>query len=400
VKIKKLAIRKFKNFQIFTPVLVVGLLVVVGAVIYNFGARAATASFYFTSDASSYQIGDRFTVNVFEDSGTVCANVAQADFAYPANLLEFNGYSVTNSKFEAVVPTTLVGGNVSTIQYTTRKECGTGGATTSGVSGAQLLGTATFTVRAVGNATLNFQNSSIAISAADNRTNVAPGSSGMAFTLTAPPATPNPTPTPPVPHPVPRPAPAPAPKPVTSVTPTNSDTSIPLENNDSIEVTTPVDVEPLPIQPDGISRIEYYLNDKLVATVKTSPYTYHLDASKYLNGTYTMTTKTFYANGQSKSVSQKVVIKNPFGLTQAKLWVQKYILLVVLGLLLIGAAVAAWLIHRHGAGPTNYYGDSSNEDTSDYTTVSSGTFVKPTQVTTGDDVYKPTGSTGGTTSGS
>jgi hypothetical protein len=221
---------------------------------------------------------------------------------------------------------------------------------------------------------------------------VAPGSTGRSFTLTTvpvitptpppatPPAPPASTPPPPASPTTPRVSPAtpttsrPTPQPVTSAKPVASDTAVPLENNDVIELTNPVEFQPLPVQPDGINKVEYFLDTKLLATTKTAPYTFTLDQSKYLNGTYTMTTKTYYSNGQTKSVSQKVIINNKFGWSQMKLWAQKYAWLILLILLVIGAAIAAWIIHRRGSGPDNYYGDGSTDTTDDYA-VSSGDYV-------------------------
>jgi len=354
--------------QALTPVLVVGMLMFTGAVVYNFNAFAAVASFSFTSSASSYQVGTTFNVNVYEDSGSQCANVVQADFTYPADLLRFNSASATGSKFESVLPANSGNGSISLQQYTTRKECGTGATATSGVSGEQLIGTVSFTVIAAGSATLSFQPSSTAVSSADNKTNVAPNRVNKTYSLTAAPTTtsPQPSPTPTPTSTAPRPAAKPVSLAVTTITPSQTDQSVSLANNDIVEVTTPVDVQPTPIQSDGISKIEYYLNGKLQTTVKKSPYTYKLDTTKLLNGTYTMTTKTFYANGQFKSVSQTVIVKNKFGITQLKLRLQKLAWLIVLLIVLAGAALAAWLIHRNNDSDDGPSDDSTYEADTSY----------------------------------
>lgn len=405
---KKIAIRKLKNIQALTPVLVVGLLIAGGAVIYNFAARAADAGFYLTSPATTYRVGESFNVGVYVNTDSDCANVVQADISYPAGQLRFNTFSATGSKFEASAPSDSSSGRLSVIQYTTRKECGSGATATSGVSGEQLIGTANFTVIGAGNAALNFLGSTTAVSASDNQTNVAPGSVGKSFVLTALPVTPGtPPPAPPTPpRPVTPTPPRYVPPKVTQVTPPNGDTPIQLEDNDVLEITDPIDVNPLPVQPDGVERIEYYLSGKLVATVKTPPYTFKLDSEKYLNGEYTLTTKTYYSNGQTKSVSQQIVVKNEFGINQVKLWIQKYAWLVILILLVIGAAIAAWIIHRQGKGPDNFYGDGSLDNAGDYV-VSSGAFVTPDEGNTGTSktsasaptqgdpqVYQPVSSSG------
>lgn len=373
MSMKKFAIRKFKNIQAFAPVFVVAFLVVSGAVIYNFNARAAEAGFYFTSPAGAYTVGQTLPVNVYANMGEACANVVQAEFTYPASLLTFTSFSASGSKFESTASSSATGGKVSIVQYTTRKACGSESTATSGVSGEQLVGTAYFTVIASGNAALNFSDGSIAISSTDNRTNVAQGSQGKSFALTTASVPVTPQPVTPAPKSAPK---APQPK-VTSVTPTGSDDSVALVDNDVVEVTTPIEVGPLPVQPDGIDRIEYFLNGKLVATVKTSPYTYKLDTTKYLNGTYTMTTKTYYKNGQTKSVSQKLVVKNPFGWSQIRLWMQKYAWLLILFVLIIGVTVAIVIIRRKSKGPDNYYGNGSMDNGGDYV-VSGGDNVAPT----------------------
>jgi hypothetical protein len=349
---KKVALAKFdrlKGLQSLTPFLVVALLLLSGAVIYNWGARAATG-FAFESSSSSYKVGETLSVNVIVDSGSQCANVVQADFSYPADLLEYKSVSASGSKYESTAPGATNGnGNISIIQYTTRKECGSGASATSGVSGQQLVATVSFTVIKAGTASLTFKSSSQAISASDNQTNVAPGYTNSNYTLTAASTNPNPTPTP-GPSPTPQPPATPNPVPVTSITPRGSSVSVPVNNNEVVEVTTPIDVQPLPIQPDGVNRIEYYLDDKLVATVKTPPYKYSLDTTALLNGTYRLTTKTYYNNGQTKQVSQTIVVKNAFGWTQLKLRLQKLAWLIILVTVLLIAAVTAWVLHNRGSG--------------------------------------------------
>lgn len=384
MKSTKVTLARLRRMQALTPVLVVGVLMLTGAVVYNFNAHAAVPGFTFSSSASSYQVGQTITVSVYENSDSQCANVVEADFTYPANLLEVNAasMSISGSKFESSAPNSTAGnGSVTFDQFTTRKECGSGATATSGVSGNQLIGAISFKVIAPGTATLSFKSSSTAISSTDNKTNVAPGGNSKTYALAAvpvqtpPPAptpspspTPNPNPTPnPSPQPAPRPTPAPAPRraptpspsPVTSITPSGTDTSIPVTNQDTVQVTTPVDVNPLPIQPDGINRIEYYLSGKLVATVKTAPYTYHLDTASLLNGKYVLTTKTFYANGQSKSVSQTVLVKNKFGLTQFGLWFKKYGIVLVLLLLVAVAGIIAFIVHKRKGSDGDYFDDGT-----------------------------------------
>ncbi len=373
MKLTQITLAQIKRMQAFTPVLVVGVLMLTGAIIYNLNAHAATAGFTLSSSTSTYKVGDTFDVAVYEDSGTACVNVVEADLSYPANLLQYNSASATGSKFEAVAPSTSGNGKVSIVQYTPRKECASGATATSGVSGNQLIGNVSFTVLATGTAPLNFEDTTIAISSSDNKTNVSPNSAGKSFTLTE--ASVTQPPPPPAPNPAPKPAPAPH---VITVTPSHTNTSTQLTDNDVIQTETPIDINPFPIQPDGINRIEYYLDGKLVATVKTAPYTYHLDTTKLLNGKYKLTMKTYYLNGQTKSVSQTIIVNNPFGWSQVKLRMQKFAWLIILLIILLGAAIAAWIIHKRGSGPENYYGDGQS-GSNDHFTLDEGVVVSPSE---------------------
>lgn len=403
MKLKLSKFAKLKRLQSFAPVLVVAILMATGAVIYNLSTLASPAGFYFSSGATSYKVGDTFSVSVSENSGTQCANVVEADFTYPADLLRFNSSSNSGSKFDSTLPANSGNGSVSLQQYTTSKQCGSGSTATSGVSGDQFIGSVSFTVLASGTATLRFQSSSTAISSADNKTNVSPTYTNMSFSLAAAPVpTPAPTPAPtpvPNPQPAPRPAPQPAPRPapspqvpVTDYTPANTDTSIPANENDVVQLDTPVDVNPLPIQPDGISKIEYYLGGKLMATVKTPPYKYHLDTTKLLNGSYVLTTKTYYMNGQSKSVSQTIVVHNRFGLTQLMLRLKSLAWLIVLIVLAAGAGVAAWIIHRRGGGGDDYYDDGTYETDDNYDPSDDGGMIVSPSPPGGDGTGSDSGS--------
>lgn len=354
MKMKNIQDWSTKRLRYLTPILVVVTLLLSGAAIYTANVLAASG-FYFTTSASTYKVGDQIAVTVRENSGSACVNTVKADFSYPANLLRYDSMSITGSKFEGQLPTTSGNGTISMEQYTTRKECpaGQGNPATSGVPGDQLIGTVTFTVLAAGTANLTFDSSSTAISAADNRTNVSPSRNPITLTLTQP--TPPPSTPPATPAPAkkpPAPAPKPASRPVTTITPVGSTATVPVYENDVVAVEEPVDIQPATIQPDGVNKIEYYLNGKLVATVKSPPYKYRLDTSKLLNGTYAFVTKTYYTNGQTNSVSQTVNVDNPFSMTQVRLWLAKYGMLLILPLILL-IALVIYILRRRNPSQNN-----------------------------------------------
>ena len=316
-------------------------------------------SFSFSPIGGSYNVGDTLTVAVRVNTGSAQTNAIRADFTYSADLLQYVSGDATGSGF----PVRAVDeGSNGTVRYHR--------GSTAPVSGDQLIERATFKVIKAGTAVLTFKNNTVAVSSQDNEANVAPGRNNVSYTLSAAPTPPAPTPpapTPPAPTPpAPKPA-APAPAtstqtrtPVTRITPiattgttTTTTTPIPLADNDTVELSTPIDVQPATIQPDGISKVEYYLDGKLVKTVAVSPYKYRLDTTKLLNGKYKLTTKTYYTNGQTDTVNQTVLVSNPFGWTQFRLSIQKYILVILLLILLIIGAVVVWIIRRNVTGGGN-----------------------------------------------
>lgn len=323
-----------------------GMLVIVLAVsTLSASVYAAPSGFYLDPASKSSKVGDKITISVRVNTGSECTNAVEANVKYPTNLLQYGSTDVTGSNFQVVAPSRNADGVVSLQQGSTNNCNGKGAGT--GVNGDQLIGKVTFTVIATGTADLSFVDGSIAVSSEDNKTNVAKNTTGATYTLAAAPAgTPTPTPAP-APSQAPRPARG---TPVTTFTPRGTETPIPLAENESIKVTTPVEIQPTPIQADGISKVEYYLDDKLMASVAASPYKYDLDTTKLLNGSYTLKTKTYYKNGQVRNVNQTVIVDNPFGLTQFVLLLKKYAGLILLLLLLIAAAVAVFIMRRRSSG--------------------------------------------------
>lgn len=333
--------------------------VVVIAASGGLAARHALAAtgFYFAPSSGSFQTGDNVVVSVREDSGSQRTNVVALKFSYPANILQYVSTDLTGSNFP--VPAGQDGGNgtVSLQQGAYQAQ-----------TGDQLIARVTFKAVGAGTANLAFSSDSTAVSYDDNKTNVDPTSSGAAYSVAA---APNPNPNPnPSPNPSPAPNPTPAPRPTTTYTPSNTTEPIPTGNNDQIQIETPVDIQPATIQPDGVSKIEYSLNHKLVATVTQPPYRYHLDTTKLLNGTYIFTTKTYYQNGQTETSSQTLIVKNPFGPTQLKLLAGHYLWLILL-LLVIAAAIGAWLLYRKRRGGGSGFHPGSSPHVSDGATLSS-----------------------------
>jgi hypothetical protein len=96
----------------------------------------------------------------------------------------------------------------------------------------------------------------------------------------------------------------------------------------------------------AIVREEYYLNNKLIAIERTSPFTYNFDTTGYTNGTYTVSIKTVYADGTTKTSTQKLVVKNKFSVKYALVDIGAHKLSTALVVIVILLAIAFILFHR------------------------------------------------------
>jgi uncharacterized membrane protein YgcG len=119
---------------------------------------------------------------------------------------------------------------------------------------------------------------------------------------------------------------------------TGSSTSTPAITKTSsgrLQISAPVVVQATSAEP-GVSKVEYLLNGKVLATERTYPYSYKLNTREILNGNYTFTTKTFYSSGTVKTANEKVIIKNPPSFTQVRLTTQKYALPGIVFIIIFG----------------------------------------------------------------
>lgn len=308
----------------------------------------AAGNFSFEPIGNTYKVGDTVSVSVNVNTGSEKTNAVAAEFTYPANLLQYVSADATDSGFSV---TAVQSGSSGTVKFHR-------GAKTP-LSGKQLVSRATFKVISAGTAVLNFKNSSVAVSSEDNSSNVATDRGSASYTLVASSGPSNPSPGDNPQQPAPQPAPANpttpiVKKPVTRITPVTGGSGIArpitLPNAGSIELWSTVDVEPITLQPDGISKVEYYLDDELVRVMTVAPFKYRIDTANLLNGSYKLTTKTFYTNGQTDTVSQTIIISNPFGLAQIRLFIQKYLALIILLIFLIVGIIAVFIVKRKLSG--------------------------------------------------
>lgn len=160
-------------------------LIAIAAIVSPASASAATgsglASLHFSPASGSYTTGSTITVNISETSSTPVAAV-EADFTYPASLLQYAGASITGP-FQTAYLNNGGNGSVSLV-------LGTQGTT---VSGTQAVASVSFKVLAAGSASLSMLNSSEiddATTANVCDSTCASGAKAAGFALSAPATTP------------------------------------------------------------------------------------------------------------------------------------------------------------------------------------------------------------------
>jgi len=172
-------------------------------------AFAASASLYFAPNASSVVNGSTVTVYIHENSGPDAINAVQANFTYPANLLQYVGMT-PGSAFGIEPPTNGGGGGSVSGAFAT---------TSSTLMGDQLVASVQFkAIASSGTATFTFKtgaNESAVVTYTGN-TNILTSSPSASITLTAPAPAPSPSPSP---KPSPKPSPSPTPTPTKDTTP-------------------------------------------------------------------------------------------------------------------------------------------------------------------------------------
>ena len=111
-------------------------------------------------------------------------------------------------------------------------------------------------------------------------------------------------------------------------------------------------VQTVPDSDETVQKVEYYLNNKLIATVKEPPYTYSVKTDGLRNGKYRLTTKTYYQDGTVDTKNTSLTVKNPMNFKQVMLQVGGYAWVIVL--VLVIAAVGVWFVFFRKRGDGNY----------------------------------------------
>jgi hypothetical protein len=176
---------KFRAFM-FVAIAMVAVLGLVASPYGSTSVKAAcssgcVASMSATPSSGSYNPGNTLTVSVYVNSGGQGVNAVQADFTYPASLLQFQSINPSGSAFSIDAASSGGSGSVSIAR-----------GNISAVSGSNLLvAQVTFQVLSAGTASITFSGSSAVVSSSSNQ-DILNTKSGASYTISnpAPPAPP------------------------------------------------------------------------------------------------------------------------------------------------------------------------------------------------------------------
>jgi Bacterial Ig domain len=369
MKYTKQILRK-RFFVYATAAVVTGGFMLVGSLQNGETHAASSDKMYLSPSSGTHTVGSTFSVAIRENSNTDQVNTVEADLTYPTSKLQYISTSLSGTAFGITAVKTGGSGSTST-------QLGT----MSSVTGDKLVATVTFKVLASGSGSVTFASSSQVLSSSTN-SNVLGSMTGGSYTLQAastgssgstskPPAssgsgsstklTPSVTTSTPS---------SSSSTPTTSIAPKDNPKPVTVSGNSSIELNGQATVQTTPSSSSAknVTKVEYYLNNKLVATVTKPPYNYSVNTEGLRNGNYTLTSKTYYKNGKIASKDTALVVKNPLDWAQLKLQLRHYVWVIIVAAIIIVDIVwtllrrseKKWLGSNHtnipAPGPTAHVG--------------------------------------------
>jgi hypothetical protein len=274
-----------------------------------------------TPASGTYSVGSVATLTINEDSNSNNANAVEADLTFPSSL-EYESYSVASSGFDFAGPAPTI--SSSSFKYDMLSS--------APLTGSQQVFTISFKVLSAGSATVDFASTAAVINDGQSQNAV---KSGATLTLQAETTTTTTTAIPPtvsVPTKTPVAVTAVAPKTTvstdTSITPAGSTTPVSVTSGSTAQISQPATIKPTAVNSavadNPVVKVLYYLNGKLVDTVTAAPFTYNFQTDNQLNGNYTLMTKTYYADGTTKTTTTNLDVNNKESLKQIKLAAKHY----------------------------------------------------------------------------
>jgi hypothetical protein len=323
-----------------------GGLLLIGSVAGSQTSAQSADSIYVAPASGTYNVGETITISIRENSsGPV--NAVSASLSYTSNL-EYISTDGSGSAFSIDASGSGGSGSVSIAR-----------GTITPVSGDQLVSRVNFKVVASGGASINMGDDSQVLSSATSE-NVVNVRNGASYTLKVGATTPAPSPSS-SPSPVAAPtssskattARAKSPATVTIAAQGSAQTT-PLPGDSKVELNAPAIVETKPTSDKPVVKVEYMINDKVVGTDVTAPYGHSIDSDRMRNGTYTLTTKTYYQDGTVDTSNASFVVSNPLSLTQVLLQLRHYAWLVIIVLIIIGEFGYLAFFRRKGQSNTPF----------------------------------------------
>jgi hypothetical protein len=83
-----------------------------------------------------------------------------------------------------------------------------------------------------------------------------------------------------------------------------------VPNNGKVVVAGMVTLQPIASDANQVIRVEYYIDGKKVATKETPPFSYTLSSKTYSDGSHTVVSKTYYADGTMATSKQFLDVQN------------------------------------------------------------------------------------------
>lgn len=157
---------------------VISLLILSIVPIY-FVAATGSAAINLSPTAGSYKVGQTFNLNISVDPGTEKIDTVRANLTYPADLIEIKSFA-TSPAFSYQAGSNGFNNTAGTFSW--------GAGTPGGIKSSGSFGTIVFTVKKAGSAQISLSNTSLALSAGENKFNGLLASAS--YTLTAPVAAP------------------------------------------------------------------------------------------------------------------------------------------------------------------------------------------------------------------
>jgi hypothetical protein len=297
----------------------------VGGGSYTIASTASAVStnpiLYVTPASNSYVAGAAVAATVRLNAYTAGVTTIEAAIKYPTDKLQYVGVS-EGGIFPTQQRTNNTNGVVDIIRSIP------GGA--NGISGDNPVVTINFKAIASGTAALTLAGASSAYDNSGTGANILniAGSSGSTYTLAAAAgaAAPQTTETPPAVSDSNN-----NDQPVADVTPpsnamkvsakknsngtvslsTAADGSVLTELGGQVDLTPVIDSALLAKNPnETISKVEYYIDNKLVSTQTNAPYKFSFDTNSLRNGQYSMVVKTYYSSGTVDTRADKILVNN------------------------------------------------------------------------------------------